>query len=433
MKINLNALGCRLNEAELEQWSQTFQAAGHRIVTETDQADWVVVNTCAVTQDAGRKSRQLINRLYRVNPSAKLIATGCHASLQPEQVAENLGVDLVIPNQEKDQLPATVMQNFAAPTMPNSATEPGETALFTRGRQRAFIKIQDGCRYRCSFCIVTVARGAERSRSVQEIIQEINHLAEQGVQEIVLTGVHVGGYGSDLSTNLFNLVKAILAETDMPRIRFASVEPWDLPDDFFSLFADSRVMPHMHLPLQSGSDSVLRRMSRRCKTAEFAHLVNHARDVVPNFNVTTDIIVGFPNETEQEWQDTLAFVESIGFGHIHIFSYSPREGTKAARLPNPVPKAIKKQRSQMMHELAARLKQQALSTQLNQEVAVLWEKARPVDKNNPLGEVIVNGYTPNFFKLSTRVAATKLLENKITPARIQSIDKDDLVLMGQLV
>jgi threonylcarbamoyladenosine tRNA methylthiotransferase MtaB len=201
----------------------------------------------------------------------------------------------------------------------------------------------------------------------------------------------------------------------MPRIRFASVEPWDLPDDFFSLFADSRVMPHMHLPLQSGSDSVLRRMSRRCKTAEFARLVNHARDAVPNFNVTTDIIVGFPSETEQEWQDTLAFVESMGFGHIHIFSYSPREGTKAARLPKPVPKAIKKQRSQMMHELAAQLKQQALSTQLNQEVAVLWEKARAV------------------VKLSTRVAATKLLENKITQARIQSIDKNDLVLVGQLV
>lgn len=432
MKINLNALGCRLNEAELEQWSQAFQASGHRIVAETDQADWVVVNTCSVTQDAGRKSRKLINRLYRQNPSAKLIATGCHASLQPEQVAENLGVDLVIPNQEKDQLATTVMQAFAAPTMPDSATEPGETALFTRGRQRAFIKIQDGCRYRCSFCIVTVARGDERSRTPQAIIQEINRLTEQGVKEIVLTGVHVGGYGSDLSTNLFALVKQILAETDVPRLRFASVEPWDLPDDFFSLFANPRVMPHMHLPLQSGSDSVLRRMSRRCKTAEFARLVEYAREQVPNFNVTTDIIVGFPNETEQEWQDSLAFVEQIGFGHIHIFAYSPREGTKAARLPNPVPHDIKKQRSQVMHELAAKLRQAALQTQLTQTVDVLWEKAQPVNPHNPLGQVRVNGYTPNFFKVSTTVAATKLLENKITATNITAIDETDLRLIGEL-
>lgn len=430
MNVHLKALGCRLNEAELEQWSQTFISKGHQVVNRVDEADWVVLNTCAVTQDAGRKSRKLMNRLYRENPEAKLIVSGCHATLEAEQVAKTMGVDLVVSNQDKDQLPQKIMQTFPVKVMPEVATEPGEHALFARGRQRAFIKIQDGCRYRCTFCIVTVARGDEKSRTPEAIIQEINQLSEQGVQEIVLTGVHVGGYGSDLNIDLFQLVSRILQETDMPRIRFASVEPWDLPEDFFSLFENSRIMPHMHLPLQSGSDSVLRRMSRRCKTDEFRHLVEFARRNVEGFNVTSDIIVGFPGETEQEWQQTLDYVSSVGFGHTHIFSYSPREGTKAARLPNPVPADVKKRRSQAMHELAEQMKKSAMQAQLGKRVQVLWEKAQPVDENKPLGDLIYTAYTPNFFKLEMIKPATTLLENKITWTTLEGLSEQRLVLKG---
>ena len=426
MKVHLKALGCRLNEAELEQWSQGFRAAGHSMVTAAPDADVVILNTCAVTQEASAKSRRLLNRLYRENPAAKLVVSGCYATLQAAEVAETLGVDLVVPNAEKDQLPAKVMETFALPVMPAIATEPGENSLFMRGRHRAFIKIQDGCRYRCTFCIVTVARGEEHSRSEAAIIEEINQLVSQGVQEIVLTGVHVGGYGSDLAaSSLYTLVQRLLAETDIPRIRFASVEPWDLPEDFFTLFSNPRLMPHMHLPIQSGADSVLRRMARRCKTTEFAQLVSQARAAIPNFNVTTDIIVGFPSETEAEWQATLSFVERIGFGHVHIFSYSPREGTKAAGLANPVAEAVKKQRSQALHQLAECSQQAWLAQQLGQRVPVLWERRR-----EQAGELIYTGYTPNYCKVMTKPPTSVDLENQITTVSLSLVSDEADLLLG---
>ena len=426
MKILLKALGCRLNEAELEQWALVFRSNGHQIITEVEQADLVILNSCAVTVDAGRKSRQLTNRLYRQNPEAHLVVTGCYATLNLDEVAESLGVDLVVSNADKDKLPSIVMDKFAVRTMPLIAIEPGETSLFLRGRQRAFIKIQDGCRYRCTFCIVTVARGEERSRSIKEIIEEINHFHQQGLQEIVLTGVHVGGYGSDINSSLHDLVTQILAETDIPRIRFASVEPWDLPEDFFALFDNTRVMPHMHLPLQSGADTVLRRMSRRCKTGDFRQLVEHARSVVSDFNITTDIIVGFPGETEDEWQQSMEFVESIGFGHLHVFSYSPREGTKAARLPNPVQSAIKKQRGQAMRLLGERMKHAMFEAQKGKVTQVLWEKEQ--SDNN--GNLVFFGYTPNYLKVQTHVCEDQRLENQIITTRLETFSPEDQSLLG---
>jgi threonylcarbamoyladenosine tRNA methylthiotransferase MtaB len=427
MDIHLKALGCRLNEAELEQWSQEFRALGHHITQDSQHANMIVLNTCAVTSDAARKSRNLIHRFHRNNPEAKLVISGCHASLNPEAVAQTLGVDLVVTNQEKDQLVTHVIQQLDLNSMPIMATEPGEASLFSRGRHRAFIKIQDGCRYRCTFCIVTVARGDERSRRVQEIIDEVNRLSEQDIKEVILTGVHVGGYGSDLDTSLYTLVQSLLAETDIPRIRFASVEPWDLPDEFFTLFESPRLMPHMHLPLQSGSDAVLRRMARRCKTAEFRALVEQARTAIPGFNITTDIIVGFPGETESDWQQTLDYVETIGFGHMHIFTYSPREGTKAARLSEQVPDAIKKQRSRAMHELSDRLKQQQLQQLIGTSAEVLWERGQPTKNGNSLFE----GYTRNFFRVRTEVPSTIDLENQILFVKISGIDQG--TLQGRLI
>jgi threonylcarbamoyladenosine tRNA methylthiotransferase MtaB len=427
MDIHLKALGCRLNEAELEQWSQEFRALGHHITQDSEQAKLIVLNTCAVTNDAARKSRNLIHRFHRNNPEAKLIVSGCHASLDPETVAATLGVDLVVTNAHKDQLVPSVMQQLDLNSMPLMATEPGEASLFTRGRHRAFIKIQDGCRYRCTFCIVTVARGDERSRPARDIIDEVNRLAEQDIKEIVLTGVHVGGYGSDINSSLYTLVQKLLSETDIPRIRFASVEPWDLPNAFFSLFENPRLMPHMHLPLQSGSDAVLRRMARRCKTAEFEQLVEQARSAIPGFNVTTDIIVGFPGETEEDWHQTLDYVESIGFGHIHIFTYSSREGTKAARLPDQVPDPIKKQRSRTMHELGDRLKQQYLEQLIGSSAEVLWERGQVTDNGNRLFE----GYTRNFFRIKTEVPQTMDLENQLLPVKIIRLDQGSP--LGELI
>ena len=395
MQIHLKTLGCRLNEAELESWSQRFAADGHTVTRIAGDAELLVLNTCAVTAEAVRKSRQTIHRLHRENPTAKLVVSGCYASLAPEEAAA-AGVDLVIENRDKDHLVEIARERLNLPAMPAAASAPGAAAIFAHGRQRAFIKVQDGCRYRCSFCIVTLARGEERSRPMAEIVAEINTLVSQGVREAALTGVHVGGYGSDCGSDLYTLIATILAETDLPRLRLASVEPWDLSDNFFELFANPRLMPHMHLPVQSGSDSVLRRMARRCKTAEFRALVARARAAVADFNLTSDVIVGFPGETDEEWQRTLDYVREIGFGHLHIFSYSSRAGTKAARLPDPVDKATKRARSQELHELAAEMKRKALASFVGREFEVLWEgdSERLAD-----GRWRISGYTPNYLRV----------------------------------
>ena len=426
MKIHLKALGCRLNEAELETWAREFARLGHRVVDEDEPADLVVLNTCAVTGEAARKSRNLIKRLHRGNPSARLVVSGCHATLAPEEVADTLGVDLVVPNADKDALVHRALEGLEQPQMPLMATEPGEVALFERGRQRAFVKVQDGCRYRCTFCIVTRARGEERSRPLPEIVDEVNALHDEGVQEIVLTGVHVGGYGSDIDSDLATLVRTLLRDTDMPRIRFASVEPWDLPPDFFALFENPRLMPHMHLPLQSGSDGILRRMARRCKTGQFRELVREARSAVPGFNVTTDIICGFPGETEEDWQQTLDFVREIGFGHIHAFTYSPRAGTKAATLPGQIPLAERKRRTRELVQIAGELKQQAMERQIGSRTEVLWE--RPfVDEE---GRCWMQGYTRNYFRLRA-LPGPQSAENRIETVEVTALG--DGILKGRVM
>lgn len=431
MKVHLAALGCRLNEAELQQWAEDFQARGHSISPTPENSDLVVLNTCAVTHEAARKSRNLIHRAHRTKPTARLVVSGCYASLEPEDAAAQLGVDLVVDNRDKDRLVDIASRELGIPSMPVAASEPGEAALYTRGRHRAFIKIQDGCRYRCTFCIVTVARGEERSRPAHEIISEINRLVSEGVREAVLTGVHVGGYGSDLKEDLASLIRRILEETDLPRLRLASVEPWDLPDEFFSLFENPRLMPHMHLPLQSGSDTVLRRMARRCKTQEFERLIATARTVVPDFNVTSDIIAGFPGETDAEWRETLEFVEKVDFGHLHIFSYSPREGTKAAGLPGPVTNDVKKARVKELHALAQRMKRETLQRYIGREMEILRE--RPTQAETDDKPALFAGYTPNYLRTLVPLNETSARDKLIHRVRLVQLSDDGEALLAEPV
>lgn len=426
MDIHLSAIGCRLNEAELENWASDFRKHGHAIVSDARNADMMVFNTCAVTSEAARKSRQSINRLHRQNPSAKLVVSGCFVSLSQEKAGELLGVDLVVTNGDKDRLVKISQDVLSLPTMPELATDPDGAALFARNRQRAFIKIQDGCRYRCTFCIVTVARGDERSRTIEDIVEEVRQHHRTGIQEIVLTGVHVGGYGSDNDSTLYDLVKAVLDKTEIERIRFASVEPWDLPDEFFALFENPRLMPHMHLPLQSGSDAILRKMARRCKTADYKKLLETIRAKVPNFSVSTDIIVGFPGETEEDFEQTLAFAEQMHFSHTHIFSYSPREGTKASRLEGQLDKQSKKERSKILHKLAAKMKRQTLESNIGKTHSVLWETGNTTDD----GHKNYFGYTENYLRVQTIVAADVELENSITAFEVLSVNNEKQTLVG---
>lgn len=425
MQIHLKTLGCRLNEAELESWAEGFQEKGHGVTQNAAEADVLVVNTCAVTQEAVKKSRQIIRRTHRNNPQAKLIVSGCYASLDEKIQNDIPGIDLLIKNQQKDQLVEIALKELSSDTMPALSTEPGEASIFKRGRNRAFIKIQDGCRYRCTFCIVTVARGNERSRSIKDIVNDINQYHKQGIQEIVLTGVHVGGYGSDINSNLYALIKSVLSDTEIPRIRLGSVEPWDLPGNFFSLFSNKRLMPHLHLPLQSGSDSVLRRMARRCKTDDFKDLILRARCEIPNFNLTTDIIVGFPGETDEEWQDSIKFIQESLFSHIHIFTYSKREGTKAASLANQVSSKIKKERSQQLHSLEKSMRQICLHEQINKSHSVLWETC---NENN-----VWSGYTDNFIRVESKSPYNSDLENHISEIMITDIAPDASHCIAELI
>ncbi len=424
MRVHLKTLGCRLNEAELEGWARDFRARGFELSSEAEGADLLVVNTCAVTEEAVRKSRKLLRRTQRDNPAARLVVSGCYASLDPDQ-ANGLGVDLVIPNAEKDRLVEIAARELDLPTMPASATEPGEYSLLARNRQRAFIKVQDGCRYRCSYCIVTLARGEERSRPVSEVVEEVNRVHAAGIQEVVLAGVHLGGYGSDRESSLYELVEAVLERTSIPRVRLGSLEPWDLPEGFWSLFDNPRLMPHLHLPMQSGADSVLRRMSRRCRSGEFLTLMEQARSAVPEINVTTDIIVGFPGETEEEWQQTLAFAEAAGFGDIHIFAFSPRSGTKAAEAASPVPREVKRRRAEELHRLAIHLRRRARERLLGQRVTVLTE-GNPEELGSGLRW---SGYTPDYQRIAFEGPAG--LENSLVRLEVTAVGEERLE--GRLV
>ena len=428
MLVQLKTLGCRLNEAELETWAHQFQQQGFVIAADGEAADLVVVNTCAVTREAVRKSRKLLRRSQRRNPNAKLVVSGCFASLDTESVIREQGVDLVVSNQDKDRLVDIALNELALESMPKTAIDADEpNPLFARGRQRAFVKIQDGCRYRCTFCIVTHARGEERSRPIGEIVDQVNRLHAAGIKEVVLAGIHLGGYGSDRGTNLLQLASALLADTEVERFRLGSLEPWDLPHGLWSLFDNPRLMPHLHLPLQAGADSVLRRMARRCKTDEFSRLVTAARDQVPDINLTTDIIVGFPGETDSEWRQTLDFVQLTGFGHIHLFAYSPRSGTKAATLPGQIPVDIKRTRSAELRALAATMKRATLGRGVGRHFPVLVETR--------LGDADAGawvGYTPNYLPIRVYGNTSGDLINQIIEVETTGIGADGEFLLGRL-
>jgi threonylcarbamoyladenosine tRNA methylthiotransferase MtaB len=276
--IKLETLGCRLNEAELENWARSFTDTGHRITPELNDADIIVINTCAVTQVAIKKSRQTIRKARRDNPAAKIVVSGCYGTLQPDLAETIPGIDLLIPNADKDKLVAIIRDRLNIDGELTASQGSVEPVLLRLGRQRAFIKIQDGCRHRCTYCIVTIARGDERSVPIKEIIEHVNALYREGISEVSLTGVHIGGYGKDIGESIHSLIRAILAETDIPRLRLASLEPWNLPGGFLELFGNKRLMPHLHLPLQSGSDKILRMMGRRCKTPDYQRLVRDLRE-----------------------------------------------------------------------------------------------------------------------------------------------------------
>jgi len=420
MKVFLDTVGCRLNQAEIEAIARQFRAAGHEIVATAAEANLAVINTCTVTSEAASDSRGKIRQVARAGLD-RIIATGCWATLEPGQAAQLPGVVRVVPNQQKD----TLVPDFL--NLPPSFfdLEPiARTPLpGLRARTRAFIKVQDGCDNACTFCITTVARGASRSRPLEEILQDVQAALDGGVQEIVLTGVHLGAWGRDFTSpqRLADLVAALLARTSIPRLRLSSLEPWDLDSAFFDLWQDPRLCRHLHLPLQSGSRSVLRRMARRTTPEAFAALVDSARQRIPDVAVTTDVIVGFPGETEAEFEETVSFVRDLNFAGGHVFAYSARPGTPAARMKNQLRGEVVRERSARLRQLFAESAAIYRRRFVGQKLLVLWETVAQLSDAGWKME----GLTDNYLRVSAYSPEPRW--NKVDSVLLTALEEDGLL------
>ena len=421
MKVYLDSIGCRLNHSEIETMARQLLANGHEIARDAATADTVIINTCAVTAEAARDARNRARRWRRANPGSDIVLTGCYATIAPETLRQATG-GRIIPNAQKAQL-VQMLDPKAIIDLPVFDREPIMREFLAGGaggHTRAFIKAQDGCDHKCTFCVTTVARGASQSRHLADVVTEIQALAAAGYQEAVLTGVHLGSYGRDLQndTTLAHLIQAILTHTDIPRLRLSSLEPWEIPEDFFSLWQNPRLLPHLHMPLQSGSDRILRRMARRTSRASFRQLAQTARAAIPDLHLSTDIIVGFPGETEADFAQTVDYVKEIRFGRLHVFSYSPRPGTAAAQFPDQVPSPVKKARARRMIALGKELSLQFHQKYVGQSLNVLWETAVGADENG----LRWTGYTDNYIRVTAH--GPDNLFNTVTRVKIEAAEED---------
>jgi len=417
MNIYLDSLGCRLNQSEVETMARQFAAAGHNVAGDPAEADVCVVNTCAVTVSAERKSRRRVRVLARANPAARIAAIGCYATLNPAQCAALPGVAWVVPNAEKEQ----TVEIIKAATL---QTRNSPFAIRHSPRTRAFVKVQDGCDNHCTYCITRLLRGPSRSRPVDDIVAEVQSLVlapeeDAGYQEAVLTGANLGAYGRDLGLpdGLRALIEALLTHTDLARLRLSSLEPWDLDEDFFSLWENTRLCRQLHLPLQSGCDATLRRMGRRITTARFARLVETARAAIPDLAVTSDIIVGFPGEDETAFRASYDFTAALDFARLHVFPYSRRPGTAAARLPDRVDRAVRRTRARAMRELGAEQASRFRQRFVGREMTVLWEHRRR--------DGLWPGLTDNYLRVVTRTGDH--LHNQLTNTRLLALQNGHLV------
>jgi threonylcarbamoyladenosine tRNA methylthiotransferase MtaB len=410
MKIALDSLGCKLNQAEIETLARQFAGAGYELVASPAEADVYILNTCTVTHIADRKSRHLLRRARRLNSGALVVATGCYAERAPRELAGVSGVNLVLGNSDKPYLKRLLEESGY---LNRPAPGPDSSDSRCQGfRTRAFIKVQDGCHNLCAYCIVPLVRGRERSLPASEVVSQVRERAAQGYREVVLTGVRVGAY-SDNGVNLAGLLERILAETGVERLRLSSLQPQEVSAGLIGLFGNGRLCPHVHLCLQSGSEGVLRRMGRRYSRADYEEAVSLIRQTVPGVAITSDVMVGFPGETDSEFEESLGFCRRMGFARIHVFAYSRRSGTGAAQLPNQVSDRVKKQRSHMMLKLAEESAQSFHRRFLGRTMPVLFEQR---------SGGVWSGLTANYIKVYTK--SSDDLTNKLLPVRLGELYKD---------
>ena len=403
MKIAVDTLGCKLNQAETEALARQFVEAGYELVQHADEADVYILNTCTVTRAADAKARHLLRLVHRKNPGAFVIATGCYAQRMASELKNIAGVSCVVNNSEK----ANLLQLLQKIPKKETAVKntPYESSPF---RTRSFIKIQDGCQNFCAYCIVPYVRSIETSVPSDVIINDINRRVSEGYQEIVLTGTRVGGYVFS-GMNLKSLLARILNETKIPRIRLSSLQPQEITPELIKLWQNQRLCPHFHLSLQSGSASVLERMKRRYTPEAYQWAVNLIRREVPAVAITTDVIVGFPGETDKEFEESLEFCKQIGFARIHVFAYSPRSGTAAAGMAGQIPDKVKKESSQKMLTLAEESAHIFRESFTGESMDVLWEKQ--TDDGD------WSGITGNYIRVFAK--SDDNLSNKLLSAKVK--------------
>lgn len=424
--VALTTLGCKVNQADSDEWIRQFGDLGYEIVDFGEVADAYVVNTCTVTHIADRKSRQFLRQARRLNPAALVVATGCYAAVSPDEVARMIEVDLVVGDRDKPRLVERVHAALEGDDEQPLEGLAGGLRIFG-ARHRAFVKIADGCDKFCAFCIVPYARGRARSSEPDNLIERVRSLIAAGYREIVLTAVHMGSYGQDLepATTLRDLVRRVLDETTVERLRLSSIEPEDFDPGILELWQDPRLCRHFHLALDSGCDSTLQRMRRRYLSTDYRQLVANIRRTISDVAITTDIMVGFPGETEEEFAESYRFVAEQEFAGIHVFPYSVRRRTAASKFPNQVVPEIKRNRTEIMLDLAAQSARRFRSGFIGRVMPVLYEGETHVADRTIAWE----GLTDNYVRV--RALSDVALSNQIIETRLEA--ENEGVLVGKLL
>ena len=433
----LHNLGCKVNSYETEAMQQLLEEAGYEIVPFHEKADVYIINTCSVTNIADRKSRQMLHRAKKQNPDAVVVAAGCYVQAAAEELKADLAVDVIIGNNKKQDLVPILEEYFKDKSDRSHVIEISETHEYERlsihkiaDHTRAFLKIQDGCNQFCSYCIIPYTRGRVRSRRPDEVVAEVRELATAGYQEVVLTGIHLSSYGVDFKEeekkeNLLSLIKQVHEVEGIRRIRLGSLEPRIITEEFAQALASMpKFCPHFHLSLQSGCDKTLKRMNRHYTTEEYAAGCEILRRYFDNPAITTDVIVGFPGETEEEFEETKAFLERIGFYEMHIFKYSRRAGTRADRMPEQVPEQVKSVRSEVLLKLEKQMSKAYRESFSGKKKTVLLEEKTEIG-----GRAYMIGHTMEYVKAVVPYADD--LKNKMTEGILKEALNDEVLLLDE--
>jgi len=415
MRVAFYTLGCKLNQAETESLASQFSQSGFQLVSPNDVADIYIANTCTVTHIADRKSRHWLRLAKRRNPRALIIATGCYAQRSHQELAQL--ADLVVDNTVKQHLLAITQALSLEERVLDDSEAKQSQVLAATVRTRSLIKIQDGCHGPCAYCIVPKVRPREYSLPASQIIDEVKQKVALGYKEVVLTGTKVGSYKDAVlsssegsGTNLRDLVQRILRNTDIERLRLSSLQPSEISSELLALWQDERLCRHFHLALQSGSETVLQRMRRSYSLDQYHRTVNLIKEMIPEVAITTDIMVGFPGESDEEFEQSYSFCQQAGFANIHVFPFSPRPETAAARMPEQIKDKVKQERNQRMLELSRSCRRSFYEQFLGQTMPVLWE-----EETSP-GSGIYSGLTGNYIRVFAH--SEKPLSNEITPVKL---------------